>query len=179
MKLKDGIKSGFASAFKGNREIRYFAACFIGMFLLSNILVHKGVIQSCSMEPTLITGDIVLYRMTLPNERIERGTIVELKKDGVYYGKRVIGLPGDVVSFKDGNVFINNILLSESYIPSGVDTNPLAGTSSYTVPDSSYFVLGDNREVSEDSRAWSIPYIRSQDITGIYLATIGHQAEKQ
>lgn len=179
MKLKDGIKSGFASAFKGNSEFRYFAACFIGMFLISNILVHKGVIQSSSMEPTLMTGDIVLYRMTLPKEHIERGTIVELKKDGIYYGKRVIGLPGDVVSFKDGKVFINNILLPESYIPNGVETEPLSGATYYTVPDSSYFVLGDNREVSGDSRAWSTPYIRSQDITGVYLTTIGHENAKQ
>lgn len=78
----------------------------------------------------------------------------------VEYVKRVIGVPGDVVDIRNGKVYVNGNELNESsYLPEDVRTESF-GTINfpYTVPDKSYFVLGDNRENSFDSRYWgSVP----------------------
>ena len=81
--------------------------------------------------------------------------------------KRVIGVLGDVISFKDGYVFINNEMLDESaYIPHTVKTN---SEKQFVVPEDCCFVLGDNREKSLDSREFENPYIPRSDIQGKYM----------
>jgi signal peptidase I len=117
------------------------------------------------MEPTLFAGDRIViskvdYRLHAP----ERGDVVVFRppppacpadaSECVPFVKRVIAIAGDVVELRDGRVVVNGAPLVEPY--AGAPTGPegSAVTYPFTVPADSLFVLGDNRPVSGDSRAW-------------------------
>ena len=78
--------------------------------------------------------------------------------------KRVIGLPGETVEIKDGKVYINGseTPLDDSFTPE----TPTGDYGPYVVPDGSYFMLGDNRNHSGDSRFWKQPYVEKEKIVG-------------
>ena len=79
---------------------------------------------------------------------------------------------GDVIEFKDGYVVINGQYTDESdYLDESVETYSLTNET-FTVPDGSYFLLGDNRENSYDARYWASPYISADDILGKYMGQI-------
>lgn len=145
------------------------------LLIASIVFICKEIISidfvvGCSMEPTLKDGDITVYnRLAYIQNDVQRGDIILFETDEVedFVVKRVIGVPGDVISFKDGSVFINNEMLDESaYIPHNVKTN---SEKQFVVPEDCYFVLGDNREKSLDSREFENPYIPRSDIQGKYL----------
>lgn len=123
------------------------------------------------MEPNFHDGEYLLtdkisYRIHTP----ERGDVIVFKAPPDYvdeFIKRIIGLPGDTVSVRDSKVFVNGREISEPYIP--VDYHTFAGRFSeegatLTVPTDQYFVMGDNREHSLDSR--NIGFIQKDKITG-------------
>lgn len=131
-------------------------------------------VSSASMEPTLMTGDLTVEnRLAYSKRDVQRGDVVTFyhteKGKRQIYGKRVVGLPNDVISFHDGNVYINDELLVEDYIDSELETNC---QKEFVVPADSYFMLGDNREVSADSRYWEDPYINKSDIIAKYMFSI-------
>lgn len=104
----------------------------------------------------------------------ERGDMISFKhvndegKTEVY-GKRVIGVAGDEIRFVDGYVYINGEKSVEEYIEKDVETNCIR---TFTVPEGTVFVLGDNREVSYDSRYWEEPYVQCSDIISKYMFSI-------
>lgn len=125
-----------------------------------------------SMYPNYHNGEYILTNLiTLKFSPIERGNVIvfesptDKEKDFV---KRVIGTPGDVVSLKAGSVYINGKQLGESsYLASDVRTYGgafLSEGKTATVPDDNYFVLGDNRSFSSDSREWG--FVAKQKIIG-------------
>lgn len=141
-----------------NKEQKSFGKSII-IFLITAILISIIVffiifvkvyrIQGTSMNPTLEQGE---YVFCLKTNKIERGDIIAFTGRDSFVIKRVIGLPGDIVDIsEDGTVSINGTPLSEDYI-----TNKAKGDVEiplpYTVPKNSYFVLGDNRVDSLDSR---------------------------
>lgn len=130
------------------------------VFLVRYFLIQPFYVKGSSMEPNFYEKDYLIideisYRFSEP----QRGDIVvfKLKNDeyNEYLIKRVIGLPGETVIIKDNKVTIKNsdnpegYVLNESYLPEGTET---LGEVTETVPENSYFVLGDNRNVSYDSR---------------------------
>lgn len=128
--------------------------------LLSTALLHRYVfavyiIEGSSMSPTLNDGDMALVNVWATRIGwIERGEIV-LVRDGhfhEYATKRVIGLPGERVEIKDDHVFINGRLLLEPYLPKNVLTQ--SSRPPCVLEPDQYFVLGDNRAVSFDSRIY-------------------------
>jgi signal peptidase I len=142
--------------------------------LIQAFLVKPYRIPSESMEDTLLIGDRVLvdrvsWRFTEP----ERQQIVVFHPPfiGPVLIKRIIGMPGDTVSLKDGAVYINGAKLDEpyvrkikgQYVPSEPFDNglPWSLQNPYKVPDGNYFVMGDNRIDSGDSREFG-PVPRSQ-----------------
>ena len=118
------------------------------------------------MKDTINGGErIVGLRLAYAFSSPKRGDIIIFKypdNESTKYVKRVIGLPGDTVSFKDGDVYINGEKLNEPYLKTQHST--YTSVESYTVPEGSYFMLGDNRENSKDSRFWNNTYVKKQKI---------------
>jgi signal peptidase I len=143
-------------------------------FVLQAFVVKPYRIPSPSMAPTLDPHDRVLvarfyYHLTSP----AHGDIAVFKYPldrHIVFIKRIIGLPGDTLSLRDGHVYVNGVRLNEPYVAKvdgrPVPTEPaapLAGSTMsepwslnhpYTVPAHHYFMMGDNRTDSDDSRVW-------------------------
>jgi signal peptidase I len=127
----------------------------ISFLLFSRYVLATVIIDGASMEPTFHTGDRCLLNRVSPMfSAVHRGDIVVLRDrgDDDYAIKRVIGMPNDEVEIHSGHVFINGNLLKEKYLAPATHTWTPKGDGDYKLGPHSYFVLGDNREVSEDSR---------------------------
>lgn len=144
----------------------------VSIFLFIYLLVlqpHR--IKGSSMEPNFHDGEYLLtdkitYRFNEP----KKGDVVVFKAPPTYedeFIKRIIGVPGDRIRVTESGVYINDQLLIESYIPQTTKTRPGRFTTdgqTVVVPDGQFFVMGDNREKSQDSR--NIGFIPEDKITG-------------
>jgi signal peptidase I len=142
-------------------EVVVFA---VGIFFFVYLLImrpHK--IDGESMLPNYLDSEYLLtekvyYYFNKPL----RGDVVVLRPPPIVtendeFIKRIIALPGETIRLQDGHVYINDKLLNEPYIPGSYSTNGgsfLADGASYTVPADKYFLMGDNRPHSSDSRYW-------------------------
>lgn len=139
--------------------IATIAALFINNFIIVNAIVPTG-----SMNNTIMQGDrLVGFRLSYMFSKPERGDIIIFKyPDNVKekFVKRVIGLPGDIVEIKDEadgvNVYINGEILNEPYIREAMI---IENDYIFVVPANSYFVMGDNRNDSKDSRYWNNTFV--------------------
>ncbi len=144
-------------------EIAVVIAVVVNMFLIVN-----AVIPSASMETTIMTGDRIFgNRLAYKNHTPERGDIVIFRfpdDETQLFIKRVIGLPGETVEIKDGKVYINDSKtpLDEPY----VKVHALGDYGPVTVPEGGYFMMGDNRNQSADSRFWVHPFVMEEKILG-------------
>ncbi|MBR6329763.1 MAG: signal peptidase I [Lachnospiraceae bacterium] len=140
-------------------------AVVISMFLNFCILVNARV-PSASMENTIMTGDRLFgSRLSYAFSEPERGDVVIFHfpdNEKILYIKRIIGLPGETVEIKDGGVYINNVLLEEKYL----NVTTMGEFGPYEVPEDHYFMLGDNRNNSADSRFWDNTYLERSKIVG-------------
>lgn len=140
------------------------------MFLIIRFAIQNFNIDGTSMEPSLHNTELVLvdkwsYLFHAPT----RGDIIifhappEPAQD---YVKRIIGLPGDIVTVKGTTVIVDRVPLNETYVaPQDQGVPPGARTiTNMVVPANDYFVLGDNRAVSSDSRIWG--FVPRQNIIG-------------
>lgn len=112
------------------------------------------IVDGASMDPTLTSGELVLLRKNYYEQHDPvRGDIVAVRYPGdpenKKYVKRVIGLPGEAVIVSGGRVFIGGQLLKEEYIRYDVATEP---DGSWVLNSNEYFLMGDNRPMSNDSR---------------------------
>ena len=115
----------------------------------------------------LMIGRVPSDRHAYEEEKPQRGDIVMFyqKDENETMVKRVIGLPGETVSFVGGKVYINGEPLDESaYLDDTVETDCGEEDKTFTVPEGSYFMLGDNREISLDARYWKHTYITTDDM---------------
>lgn len=149
---------------------------FVFSVIFFCFLVQATTCASGSMEPTLMTGNTVFYnRLAYINRDIQRGDIVNFwsEEDGVYMAKRVIGVGGDEIRFKDGYVVINGMIAEESdYLDPELESNMYDTYAVFNVPDGYIFVMGDNREISRDSRFFDNPYIPVADVKGKYIGQL-------
>lgn len=137
--------------------------------LVNNVILINAKIPSESMEKTIMTGDRIFgfrlaygininlfgHKISKKTKDPKRFDIVIFKypdDESQLFIKRVIGLPGEKVQITDGKVYINDseIPLDDSFLPE----TPRGTFGPYEVPENSYFVLGDNRNHSKDSRYW-------------------------
>lgn len=145
---------------------------FTGVQLLFHYVLAKDIVTGPSMEPTFYDNDrLITYRL----DKIKRGSVIVLDAPddpGSLYIKRVIGLPGDKITAKNDQLYINGKKYNEPYLKKyATDGNFTTDFSlealygRHTVPKNSYFVMGDNRPVSKDSRR--IGFIKKDDINGV------------
>ncbi|MGH9029819.1 MAG: signal peptidase I [Acidimicrobiales bacterium] len=129
-------------------------------FVVRTYVVQTFYIPSGSMEPTLMIGDRILVdKLSYHLHSVQRGDIVVFAKppgevtapDVKDLVKRVIGLPGETVSSPDGRVWIDGKPLNEPWLPPGTSTT---GIRPQKIPQNEYFVMGDNRGDSSDSRVF-------------------------
>lgn len=122
---------------------------------------YKVYIPSGSMIPTLNIGDHVFVTRIYDPKTIKRGDILVFDSEELNEKliKRVIGLPGDKISIKDGVVTVNGTVLQDEYVK-----NKANNSGEYEVPSGKYFFLGDNRAISLDSSKWLNSYIDGKDI---------------
>ena len=146
-----------------------FIAIFLAFVIVFSVGMRTSVIGD-SMEPVLYNGqeillNKVLYRLSMP----KRGDVIVFLPNGNqnshYYVKRVVGLPGETIQIKDGSVYIDGVLLEEDdsfdkMAEAGIAENELLLASD------EFFVLGDNRNSSEDSRSGNVGAVKRDNIIG-------------
>ena len=138
------------------------------VLIVNNFLLINARVPSESMDKTIMTGDRFFgNRLAYLFDDPERFDIVVFKypdDESQLFVKRVIGLPGETVEIKDGKVYINGseTPLDDSFTPE----TPTGDYGPYVVPEGSYFMLGDNRNHSGDSRFWKQPYVEKEKIVG-------------
>ena len=138
------------------------------VLIVNNFLLINAKIPSESMEDTIMTGDRIFgNRLAYLFSDPQRYDIVIFKypdDETQLYIKRVIGLPGETVEIRDGKVYIDGseAPLDDSFTPE----TPVGNYGPYTVPEGCYFMLGDNRNYSKDSRFWQNPYVEKEKILG-------------
>lgn len=147
------------------KEISVYVIIILIIILLKMYVISPIRVNGTSMDPTLENGDIMIlnkigYRIT----KIKRFDIVVIKYKDELLIKRVIGLPGEKIKYENNTLYVNGKKLDEEFDKTYTYNFSLKEIGSTTVPDDSYFVLGDNREVSKDSR--SIGFIDREDIVG-------------
>jgi len=134
-------------------------------------LVQPFFVEGASMEPNFETGEYLLIdEVSYHFKSVSRGEVVVFHYPldaSKYYIKRIVGLPGETIEVKNGKVIIYNdanpdgAVLGEDYLPKDLATN---GQTKKKIGADEYFVLGDNRPVSSDSRVWG--FLPKNDIVG-------------
>lgn len=131
------------------------AIVFVSIYIIYGFVAQPFLVQGASMEPSFRSGDYLLvdevtYRLREP----ERGEVIVFRNptnESEFFIKRIIGLPGEQVIINGGRVLIDGEVLSEEYLPYGVEVR---GEHVFTLDENEYFVMGDNRPASYDSRRW-------------------------
>lgn len=144
-------------------------AVFLAFVLVFSIGMRTSVIGD-SMEPALHNGqEILMNRILYRISRPDRGDVVVFLPNGNQnshlYVKRVVGLPGETVQIKEGSVYIDGVLLEESELFDKI-SDPGIAQNEILLESDEYFVLGDNRNSSEDSRSGNIGAVRKDSIIG-------------
>lgn len=146
------------------------AAVILLAYFIINVVLEKTSVLGDSMEVTLSDGDVIIvnkfaYLLREP----KRGDVVVFKQSGrehdYYDVKRVIGLPGETVQIMDGVVYINGEVMPEKINCENIRIPGLA-KDPITLEEAEYFVLGDNRNNSEDSRFANIGTVVREEIVG-------------
>ena len=134
------------------------------LFLVINGLTARVRVDGPSMEPSFFNDNrVIVSKVSYWWGDIQRGDVIVFPappSPDEDYIKRVIGLPGDQVEVRNGRVFVNGQLLDEPYIAAP----PVRDMALTNVPEDSLFVMGDNRNVSSDSRAWGP--LKVEDVLG-------------
>ena len=137
-------------------------------FLIDTFVIVNAQIPSGSMENTIMTGDRVFgnrlaYKFSDP-KRFDIIIFKHPEDESQLFIKRIIGLPGETVEIHDGNIYING---SDTPLEDVDIKEPMEGSfGPYTVPEGCYFVMGDNRNNSRDSRYWENTFVSEDEILG-------------
>ncbi len=161
--MKHVVKEIFSTIF-------YILLVLFGTWVLITFVGQRTSVSGSSMEPTLHHGDqLILDKLSYHFSEPERFDIIVFPfqyEEKTYYVKRIIGLPGETVQIDlSGNIYINGEILEEDYGLEPINFPGLA-QDPITLGEDEYFVLGDNRNNSSDSRDPSVGNIKRDDIMG-------------
>ena len=180
--------------------LKYSALSILALIVTKATLVEAFFIPSASMMPTLQEKDYILVPKFLYGLRLpllddvllgwrapKRGDIVVFRRDtqrgseapgGKTLVKRVVALEGDIIEILDGQVYLNGIALAEPYTHGSDSGRAGYHFGPYRVPKDKVFVLGDNRDNSEDSRFWTDPFVSTTHILGRAVIVYWSAAER-
>lgn len=151
-----------------NSLVKWIKASLIAIILaiiLNTFIFSSSIVEGISMEPTLIDNDRIIFnKLIYIISQPERGDIVIIKQRDKKYIKRVIALPGETIEMSNHKLYIDSVEQPSSY----VDPSDEILTGSFgplKVPKEHYFVMGDNRLVSKDSRN-ELGLIKRDEIIG-------------
>lgn len=167
-KIKKGIKEAIT-------WLLVIVITIAASYIITNNVIEKTGVSGASMEPTLKDGQIVIVnKLAYVFASPERNDVVVYKQVGKEHSyfeiKRVIGLPGETVKIKNGNIYINGNILEEKIKTDPIQNGGLA-EDEIKLDDNEYFIMGDNRNNSEDSRFASVGNILKNEIIGKAVAT--------
>lgn len=149
------------------------------------LFIMPSQVDGSSMYPNLVNGELLfankiptwLGNTTFGKQNgldYQRGQIIIFEYENIYLVKRIIGVPGDTVKIENGYVFVNGFQLNESYLDASIRTyypDPDYAShkegEGFTVPADSYFVLGDNRPASKDSRFSDVGFAPRNKLKGV------------
>ena len=143
-----------------------FFVALVSIYVIYTFIAQPFRVEGSSMEPNFSSGDYLVvdeisYRFRNPG----RGEVVVLRnptKDSEFFIKRIVGLPGEEVVIRSNKIYINSELIEEDYLPENL---ALKEDYVFQLNDNQYFVMGDNRLQSYDSRSWGP--LSSDGIVGI------------
>ena len=154
------------------RELFQWVAAIVAAVLIAlaidNFVIVNAQIPSGSMENTIMTGDRVIgNRFAYSFSDPQRFDIIIFRypdDESQLFIKRIIGLPGETVEIRDGKIYLNG---SDEPLEDVQTKETMVGSlGPYTVPENSYFVMGDNRNDSKDSRYWTNTFVTRDEILG-------------
>ena len=156
--------------------VKVFGLAIVLAFVIT-LFIKPTLVSGDSMLPTLHENDyLIINKIGYKIGEPKNGDVIVFKSDlekndGTTKDlvKRIIGVAGDKVVIKDGKVYLNDKLLDETYLSEGMDTT---GDVDIVVPEGKLFVLGDNREVSLDSRYEQVGLVDANDVEGKVLVRL-------
>ena len=136
--------------------------CF-SVWLLFHTVLFVGIVPSSSMEPTIPEGSIILGTRVVGS--LGRGDIIVFRHGGKTLVKRIVAVGGDTVSLNDQDGFF------------AVNQELATATRVLTVPEGCFFVVGDNREESLDSRVWENPFLTADEVIAVSVGAFPFASE--
>lgn len=144
------------------KDILVYTLIILTVIIIRSFIVTPVMVDGQSMDNTLQNNQMLLLNKL--DKKYERFEIVVFKYKKNRLIKRVIGLPGDKISIKDNKLYINDKLIEEKYVSSKSDDFDLSILGIDKIPEDYYFVMGDNRKDSYDSRYFGL--VNKKNIEG-------------
>lgn len=154
------------------KEWFIYICILVGTIFVCKCVLFFGIVPSGSMVSTIQEGDIIVGSR-LNTETIERYDVIIFRypdDPSQYFVKRVIGLPGETVEVRNGVVYVDGEKMRDNFV---AELSYDSGT--YIVPEGSYFVMGDNRNNSNDSRYWNNKYVGEDMILARAKCVLWHE----
>ena len=160
--------SSVAESKKQNEWIEWskiIIVAVIVVFLLRSFVFATSIVEGESMYPALEDGERIIFnKIVYIISSPQRGDIVIIQHPEKNYVKRVIGLPGETIEMKNHSLYIDGVEQDQNYIDD-FEEKLTGNFGPITIPEDNYFVMGDNRAISKDSRN-GLGFIQSSDIIG-------------
>lgn len=150
--------------------IFYAFFIFAILFIIPNYVIQRTIVDGISMENTLKDGEhLYVEKISYHFDQLDRFDVIVFypygRESKEYYVKRIIGMPGETVQIIGHDIYINGKVLKEHYGKEPID-NPGRAEDPITLGEEEYFVMGDNRNVSMDSRDPSVGNVEKHNIGG-------------
>ncbi len=148
----------------------YAFLIFLSVYIIPNFVLQRTIVDGVSMENTLFDEDhLYVEKISYRLDMLKRFDIIVFypygRENEEYYVKRIIGMPGEKIQIIEGQIYINDLLLDENY-GKEIIRDPGIAAEPILLMDDEYFVMGDNRNISKDSRYSVVGNVHKKNIGG-------------